>query len=234
MKSQLPKVLHSIGGLTLIERVLRTAAALQPTSITMVVGHGADEVQQLARQANPAPVRHAGAAARNRPRAAPDARRSWKGRRGPSSCSRATCRCSRSHSLKALLATHAEADAAATVITANLDAAVRLRPHRSHQRRDLEDRRGARRHRRAEGDHRNQFRHLRLRARAAVRRARHASAPRTSRASTTCPISSRSTASRSARWRRGPSNAPTRFAASTAVPNLQRSAPWFASRRTKS
>ncbi|MFM8536440.1 MAG: bifunctional UDP-N-acetylglucosamine diphosphorylase/glucosamine-1-phosphate N-acetyltransferase GlmU [Acidimicrobiia bacterium] len=46
MKSQLPKVLHQIGGLTLIERVLRTASALSPASITMVVGHGADEVRQ--------------------------------------------------------------------------------------------------------------------------------------------------------------------------------------------
>ena len=46
MKSQLPKVLHKIGGLSLIERVLRTASALNPASITMVVGHGADEVKQ--------------------------------------------------------------------------------------------------------------------------------------------------------------------------------------------
>ena len=45
MKSRLPKVLHKIGGLTIIERVLRTAAALNPGSITIVVGHGADEVK---------------------------------------------------------------------------------------------------------------------------------------------------------------------------------------------
>ena len=30
MKSQLPKVLHKISGLTIIERVVRTAAALRP------------------------------------------------------------------------------------------------------------------------------------------------------------------------------------------------------------
>src|SRR5829696_8915311 len=46
MKSQLPKVLHKIGGLTIIERVLRTAAALQPASITIVVGHGAEDVKR--------------------------------------------------------------------------------------------------------------------------------------------------------------------------------------------
>lgn len=52
MKSQLPKVLHPIAGLPLIERVIRTAAALQPSSITLVVGHGADEVKRaLAKRA---------------------------------------------------------------------------------------------------------------------------------------------------------------------------------------
>src|SRR5262245_42482294 len=52
MKSQLPKVLHQIAGLTVIERVLRTAAAMMPASITVVVGHGAEEVKQsLAKRA---------------------------------------------------------------------------------------------------------------------------------------------------------------------------------------
>ncbi|HUQ88332.1 MAG TPA: bifunctional UDP-N-acetylglucosamine diphosphorylase/glucosamine-1-phosphate N-acetyltransferase GlmU [Vicinamibacterales bacterium] len=46
MKSQLPKVLHKISGLSIIERVIRTAAALQPASITVVVGHGADDVKR--------------------------------------------------------------------------------------------------------------------------------------------------------------------------------------------
>ena len=45
MKSAVPKVLHQIAGLTIIERVLRTAAALSPASITMVVGHGGDDVK---------------------------------------------------------------------------------------------------------------------------------------------------------------------------------------------
>jgi len=44
MKSQVPKVLHRISGFSLIDRVLRTADALAPASITLVVGHGADEV----------------------------------------------------------------------------------------------------------------------------------------------------------------------------------------------
>ena len=44
MKSQVPKVLHRISGFSLIDRVLRTAEALAPASITVVVGHGADVV----------------------------------------------------------------------------------------------------------------------------------------------------------------------------------------------
>ena len=47
MKSQVPKVLHRISGFTLIERVLHTASALSPASITLVVGHGADDVKAL-------------------------------------------------------------------------------------------------------------------------------------------------------------------------------------------
>lgn len=45
MKSRLPKVLHRISGATLIDRVLQTATALSPLSVTLVVGHGADEVK---------------------------------------------------------------------------------------------------------------------------------------------------------------------------------------------
>ncbi len=45
MKSDLPKVLHRVGGLSLIEHVLRTAARLNPLSTTLVVGHGAEAVK---------------------------------------------------------------------------------------------------------------------------------------------------------------------------------------------
>jgi bifunctional UDP-N-acetylglucosamine pyrophosphorylase/glucosamine-1-phosphate N-acetyltransferase len=51
MKSELPKVLHPIAGKSLIGRVLDTADALNPTSVTLVVGHGADKVKaHLARR----------------------------------------------------------------------------------------------------------------------------------------------------------------------------------------
>jgi bifunctional UDP-N-acetylglucosamine pyrophosphorylase/glucosamine-1-phosphate N-acetyltransferase len=45
MKSAVPKVLHSVAGLPLIDRVLRTAETLSPSSVTIVVGHGAEAVQ---------------------------------------------------------------------------------------------------------------------------------------------------------------------------------------------
>src|SRR5688572_17130579 len=51
MKSQVPKVLHAIAGLTIIERVLRTAATVNPQTITVVVGHGADALKTSLAQA---------------------------------------------------------------------------------------------------------------------------------------------------------------------------------------
>jgi bifunctional UDP-N-acetylglucosamine pyrophosphorylase/glucosamine-1-phosphate N-acetyltransferase len=42
MKSALPKVLHAAGGRSLIDHALRTAAALSPASIVVVVGHEAE------------------------------------------------------------------------------------------------------------------------------------------------------------------------------------------------
>src|SRR5262245_3273483 len=44
MKSTVPKVLHRVGGLPLIEYVLRAAAALQPASIVVIVGYQGDQV----------------------------------------------------------------------------------------------------------------------------------------------------------------------------------------------
>jgi bifunctional UDP-N-acetylglucosamine pyrophosphorylase / glucosamine-1-phosphate N-acetyltransferase len=45
MKSDVPKVLHRIAGRALIDHVLRAASALDPTTVTLVVGHGAPQVQ---------------------------------------------------------------------------------------------------------------------------------------------------------------------------------------------
>jgi bifunctional UDP-N-acetylglucosamine pyrophosphorylase/glucosamine-1-phosphate N-acetyltransferase len=55
MKSDRPKVLHDIAGRTLIDRVLVTADALSPATTTIVVGHGSEEVKQ---SLGPRPHRH--------------------------------------------------------------------------------------------------------------------------------------------------------------------------------
>src|SRR5262245_15994698 len=46
MKSSLPKVLHFLGGRPLIGHVLRTAAAVNPATVTVIVGYGADTVRK--------------------------------------------------------------------------------------------------------------------------------------------------------------------------------------------
>ena len=52
MKSSLPKVLHQVAGVPMIERVLASAARLEPQSTTLVVGHQAENVRAaLARNA---------------------------------------------------------------------------------------------------------------------------------------------------------------------------------------
>jgi bifunctional UDP-N-acetylglucosamine pyrophosphorylase/glucosamine-1-phosphate N-acetyltransferase len=45
MKSAMPKVLHAIGGLPMIEHVLRSADTLRPATTTVVVGHEAEVVR---------------------------------------------------------------------------------------------------------------------------------------------------------------------------------------------
>ncbi|MEJ2532528.1 MAG: bifunctional UDP-N-acetylglucosamine diphosphorylase/glucosamine-1-phosphate N-acetyltransferase GlmU [Halioglobus sp.] len=45
MKSALPKVLHTLAGRPLLEHVVRTAKALEPVAVHVVVGHGAEAVR---------------------------------------------------------------------------------------------------------------------------------------------------------------------------------------------
>jgi len=45
MKSSLPKVLHRVPGGPMLDSVIRTAEALSPETLTIVVGHGADAVR---------------------------------------------------------------------------------------------------------------------------------------------------------------------------------------------
>jgi bifunctional UDP-N-acetylglucosamine pyrophosphorylase/glucosamine-1-phosphate N-acetyltransferase len=47
MKSDLPKVAHLAAGRPLVDHVIRSAAALQPASTVVVIGHGADQVRTI-------------------------------------------------------------------------------------------------------------------------------------------------------------------------------------------
>lgn len=47
MRSDLPKVLHPVGGRPLLEHVVDTARELEPASIHIVYGHGGDSVKKL-------------------------------------------------------------------------------------------------------------------------------------------------------------------------------------------
>ena len=50
MKSAMPKVLHRLAGKPLLGHVLDTGLQLNPASITVVIGHGADQVQSTIEQ----------------------------------------------------------------------------------------------------------------------------------------------------------------------------------------
>jgi len=45
MRSAIPKVLHSVGGRSLIHHAVAAAAALDPEHLVVVVGHGRDQVK---------------------------------------------------------------------------------------------------------------------------------------------------------------------------------------------
>jgi bifunctional UDP-N-acetylglucosamine pyrophosphorylase/glucosamine-1-phosphate N-acetyltransferase len=45
MRSGLPKVLHPVGGMPMLAHVVKTAQALKPKKIIVVIGHGADQVK---------------------------------------------------------------------------------------------------------------------------------------------------------------------------------------------
>jgi len=119
MKSLLPKVLHSIGGRALVEHVLRTADSLTPATVTMVVGHKADVVQQqLAERQNISFVRQEpqlGTA-----HALQQAEQILAGRTGTVVLLSGDVPLLTSSTLRRLIEVHRGANAAATVVTATV------------------------------------------------------------------------------------------------------------------
>ena len=53
MRSATPKVLHSLGGRSLLGHAVTTAGALDPEHLVVVVGHGRDQVEQHLTEASP-------------------------------------------------------------------------------------------------------------------------------------------------------------------------------------
>ena len=120
MKSALPKVLHRISGLPLIDHVLRTAESVSPATITVVVGHRAEVVRErLTRRPS---VRFViqepqlGTA-----HALQQAESALAGRTGTLILLSGDVPLLTPETLRRLVETHRGADAAATVVTATVD-----------------------------------------------------------------------------------------------------------------
>ena len=53
MKSNRPKVLHPVGGVPMVERVVRTVEMLKPSGVCVVIGHGGEKVTAHLRERFP-------------------------------------------------------------------------------------------------------------------------------------------------------------------------------------
>jgi bifunctional UDP-N-acetylglucosamine pyrophosphorylase/glucosamine-1-phosphate N-acetyltransferase len=119
MKSSLPKVLHEIAGRSLLDWVLTTAETLGPSSVTVVVGHKAEEVgavvrargHRVALQAEQLGTAHA----------LRQAEAGFQGEPGTLLLLSGDVPLLKEHDLQSLLQVHKAAGAAATVLTAEVD-----------------------------------------------------------------------------------------------------------------
>jgi bifunctional UDP-N-acetylglucosamine pyrophosphorylase / glucosamine-1-phosphate N-acetyltransferase len=120
MKSSLPKVLHPVVGRPMIERVLETANALDPSTITLIVGHKAEAIRgQLVKQQNlwfALQEPQLGTA-----HALQQAESLLAGRSGSLILLSGDVPLLRPNTLRRLLETHRGSGAAATVVTATVD-----------------------------------------------------------------------------------------------------------------
>jgi bifunctional UDP-N-acetylglucosamine pyrophosphorylase/glucosamine-1-phosphate N-acetyltransferase len=127
MKSALPKVLHRVAGLAMIDHVIATAAVLQPRSTTVVIGHQAASLETAlaARQGLRFVVQEPqlGTA---RTRCSPRSQ-SWARRRNPGPVVRRRSAAVLAQTLRILRDKHDSTRAAATIVTAI------GRPHRARR-----------------------------------------------------------------------------------------------------
>jgi bifunctional UDP-N-acetylglucosamine pyrophosphorylase/glucosamine-1-phosphate N-acetyltransferase len=119
MKSERPKILHRIAGLALIDRVLRVSRSLKPASTTIVVGHGATEVREYL-----ADHTDIGFAVQEEQRGTGHAllqtRPILERREGTVVLLSGDVPLLKPATVRSLIAAHAEADAAVTVVTATV------------------------------------------------------------------------------------------------------------------
>ena len=121
MKSALPKVLHPIAGRAMVERVLRTASALDPATTTLIVGHQAATVRTRLTSAYPHLHFAVQEPQRGTAHALQQAESVLSGRTGTVVLLSGDVPLLTSDTLRRLVDTHRAASAAATVVTAILE-----------------------------------------------------------------------------------------------------------------
>ena len=120
MKSARPKVLHEIGGLPIVEHVLRAADRLSAASTTLVVGHGADDVKTALKH-RPALQFVVQAPQLGTGHALMQTEQALKGSRGTLLLLYADVPLLQPNTLARLVEAHQDARASATVLTTRLD-----------------------------------------------------------------------------------------------------------------
>jgi bifunctional UDP-N-acetylglucosamine pyrophosphorylase/glucosamine-1-phosphate N-acetyltransferase len=120
MKSRLPKVLHKVAGRPMIDYVLRTARSLTPSSLVVIIGHGAEQLRAHLKQEADLLF------ARQEPQlgtahALQQAEPYLEGRQGTLVLLSGDVPLLRADTLHRLVETHCGARAAATVVTATLE-----------------------------------------------------------------------------------------------------------------
>src|SRR5580658_8238493 len=119
MKSELAKVLHRAGGRALVEHVIRACQPLKPTQILVVVGHQAKEVGAVATEIGGQPVLQQ--PQRGTGHAMQVARRAIRKSAKLALVVPGDAPLLRPETLAALLDTHRRGEAAATLLSAELD-----------------------------------------------------------------------------------------------------------------
>ena len=120
MRSAVPKVLHLAAGLPLIDHVIRAASSLSPSTVTVVIGHGAEQLRtHLGRYPNSTAVVQEPQLGTGH--ALLQAETALKGKSGTVVLLSGDVPFLSGATLRSLLDTHRAARAAATVVTATLD-----------------------------------------------------------------------------------------------------------------